>query len=85
MFKTNTELLTRKGVYPYDYINSINKFNETKLPPINEFYSKLNNTNILEDDYNYAQTVFNTFNCKTIRNYHNLSLKTDVLLLANFF
>ena len=42
IFRDKTKLLTRKGVYPYDYVSSISKFDETQLPPIKEFYSKLN-------------------------------------------
>ena len=45
------ELLTRKVVYPYDYANLIDKFNETKLPPIQEFYCKLNNDYKLDPAY----------------------------------
>ena len=41
-FKKNVDLLTRKGVYPYDYVSSIEKLSETQLPPKEEFYSKLN-------------------------------------------
>ena len=40
-FKTNTSLLTRKGVYPYDYVSSLEKLSETQLPPKEEFYSNL--------------------------------------------
>ena len=78
-------LLKRKGVYPYDYMNNIDKFNETKLPPIQEFYSKLNDSGISEEDYNHAQKVWEVFNMKTMRDYHDLYLRTDVLLLADVF
>ena len=85
IYENNTELSSRKGVYPYDYVNSIDKFNETKLPPIHEFYSKLYDTHISEEDYNHAQNVFKTVNRKAIKDYHNLYLKSDVLLLADVF
>ena len=84
-FKHNTQLLTRKGVYPYDYVSSLEKMSETQLPPKEEFYSKLNNEDITEDDYYHAIRVWDVFNCKTIRDYHDLYLKTDVLLLADVF
>ena len=84
-FKTNTSLLTRKGVYPYDYVSSLEKLSETQLPPKEEFYSKLNDEDITDDDYQHAIRVWNTFGCKTIRDYHNLYLKSDVLLLADVF
>ena len=84
-FKSNTGLLTRKGVYPYDYVSSLDKLSETQLPPKEEFYSKLNDEDITDEDYNHAINVWNTFGCKTLRDYHNLYLKSDVLLLADVF
>ena len=84
-FKKNVDLLTRKGVYPYDYVSSLEKMSEIQLPPKEEFYSKLNDEDISEDDYQHAINVWNTFNCKTIKDYHDLYLKSDVLLLADVF
>ena len=84
-FKENTELLTRKGVYPYDYVSNLSKLSETQLPPKEEFYSKLNDENISEEDFYHAIRVWSVFNCKTIRDYHDLYLKSDVLLLADVF
>ena len=84
-FKSNTELLTRKGVYPYDYVSSLDKLSETQLPPKEEFYSRLNDEDITDEDYQHAINVWNTFGCKTIRDYHDLYLKSDVLLLADVF
>ena len=78
-------LLTRKGVYPYDYVSSIEKFDETQLPPQEEFYSKLNDENITDDEYQHALNVWKTFGCKNIRDYHDLYLKSDTLLLADVF
>ena len=46
-------LLFRKGVFPHDYINSVEKFQETKLPPIEEFHSKLHGK-ISQKDYEHA-------------------------------
>ena len=79
------ELLTRKGVYPYDYITSIETLFEIQLPQKLEFYSKLNDEEISDSAYQHALNVWKTFNCKTIRDYHNLYLKSDVLLLADVF
>ena len=84
-FKSNTGLLTRKGVYPYDYVSSLDKLSETQLPPKEEFYSQLNDEDISDEDYQHAINVWNTFGCKTIKDYHNLYLKSDVLLLADVF
>ena len=44
-------LLTRKGVYPYEYKSSWDKFKKTQFPPIEAFYSNLNMTNVSKDDY----------------------------------
>ena len=79
------DLLLRKGVYPYEYMDSIDRFSETKLPPKSLFYSKLNDFNISNEDYEHAQTVWKEFKCKTLRSYHNLYNKSDVLLLADVF
>ena len=84
-FKSNTSLLTRKGVYPYDYVSSLEKLSETQLPPKEEFYSHLNDEEITDEDYQHAIKVWNTFGCKTIRDYHDLYLKSDVMLLADVF
>ena len=55
------DLLKRKGVYPYEYIDSWNRFEETNLPPIDAFYSNLNMTSIGEEDYAHARRVWSEF------------------------
>ena len=85
IFKQNTDLLTRKGVFPYDYVSSLKKLDEKQLPPKEEFYSKLNDEYISDEDYQHALNVFYKFNCKSIRDYHDLYLKSDVLLLSDVF
>lgn len=77
------KLLRRKGVYPYEYIDCVEKLNETKLPPKAAFYSKLTNTDISKKDYKHAKKVWYVFGCKTFRDYHNLYNESDVLLLAD--
>ena len=79
------DLLTRKGVYPYEYINSWDRFKETQLPPINSFYSNLNMSSISEDDYQLVQKVWEEFGIRDLGDYHDLYLRTDVVLLANVF
>ena len=79
------DLVTRKGVYPYEYMNDFARFDETSLPPPSEFYSKLSNEHITDSAYKNAQEVWDTFDCRNIGDYHDLYLKTDVLLLADVF
>ena len=79
------ELVKRKGVYPYDYMSSFGRLGETCLPPIECFYSKLSDTNISANDYAHANKVWDAFQMETMRDYHDLYLKTDVLLLADVF
>jgi hypothetical protein len=78
-------LLSRKGVYMYDYMDSFKRFEETQLPAKTAFYSKLGKCHISAEDYAHAQQVWTAFNCQTIQDYHDLYLKTDVLLLADVF
>ena len=61
------------------------RFDETKLPPIENFYSSLSASSISPEDYNHAIKVWKTFKCKTLGNYHDLYLKTDVNLLTDVF
>ena len=78
------KLLIRKGVYPYEYMDSWDKFGYT-LPDIDKFYSKLNMSGISEEDYQHAKKVWNEFKLKNMGDYHDLYLETDVILLANVF
>ena len=78
------DLLARKGVYPYDYMDSFDKFNE-KLPTKDAFYSILNDEDILDEDYEHVNDVWNTFSVKNMGEYHDLYLESDVLLLADVF
>ena len=79
------DLLTRKGVYPYEYVNSWNQFNETQLPPIDAFYSNLNMSSISEEDYQHAKRVWEEFGIRDLGDYHDLYLRTDAVLLANVY
>ena len=77
--------MKKKGVYPYDYMNSFSRFNENQLPKREEFYSILNDTDISEDDYKHAQKVWDAFKIRNLGEYHDLYLKTDILFLADVF
>ena len=83
--KEKFNLMTRKGIYPYDYMDSFEKFNKTELPTKEEFYSILSDEHITNEDYCHAQKVWNTFQLQTMGEYHNLYLKSDILLLADVF
>ena len=78
-------LLTSKGVYPYEYMDSLEKLKETKLPPKEAFYSRLNDGDISNEDYTHAQKVWRTFKMEYFKDYHELYNKVDVLLLADVF
>ena len=83
--KEQFNLMKQKGIYPYDYMDSFNKFNETQLPNKKDFFSILNNEHITHEQYNHAQNIWKTFNIKTMGDYHDLYLKSDILLLADVF
>ncbi len=73
-------------MYPYDYAKSLEKLDKKSLPSSKEgFYSRLSEESISDADYQHAQTVWKTLNMKTMREYHDLYLKSDVLLLADVF
>ena len=78
-------LLMRKGVYPYEYASSCERFNDEQLPPKEAFYSKLSGEDISDDDYKHAQEVWEEFDMKTFTDYHDLYNVSDVLLLADVF
>ncbi|XP_054712885.1 uncharacterized protein LOC129222404 [Uloborus diversus] len=76
-------LVIRKGVYPYDYMDTWEKCNETQLPSKEEFYSKLNESNISDEDYKHAQNVWKAFKIRDMGDYSDLYVKTDVLILTD--
>ena len=79
------ELAKQKGDYPYEYMDSFKKFNECELPSKDKFYSSLKDKNISDEDYERAKKIWNVFNIKNLGEYHDLYLKTDVLLLYDVF
>ena len=78
-------LLLRKGVYPYEYMDGLEKFNETSSHRKEDFYSNLKMKDIKDLDYNRAERVCKDFNIKNYGEYHDLYLKIDTLLLADVF
>ena len=77
--------MSEKGIYPYDFMDSFVKFNQTKLPTKDEFFSILNNKHITDEEYEHAKLVCNEFNLKSMGEYHDLYLKSDILLLTDVF
>nr|XP_022910638.1 uncharacterized protein LOC111421694 [Onthophagus taurus] len=79
------KLLTKKGIFSYNYITCFDKLNDTQLPPKSMFYNKLTLEDISDEQYLHAQLVWKEFNCQNLKEYSDLYLKTDVLLLADVF
>ena len=78
-------LLLRKGVYPYECMDSWERFNETKLPDKESFYSELNKEGITDEDYVHAQKVWDVFEIKNLGEYHDLYVQSDAILLAEVY
>ena len=78
-------LLLRKGMYPYEYMDSWKKFSEVSLRDKKDFYSELNKENITDEDYAHAQKVWEVFKIKNLGEYHDLYVQSDTLLLADVF
>ena len=79
------EILTRKGVFPYEFVTDRTKMAETCLPPKEKFYSHLSESHISDADYERAQKVWAVFKMETFHEFHDRYLLTDVLLLADVF
>ena len=79
------ELVKKKGIYPYNYFNSFKKFKESELPDIDKFFSSLKHCCVSEKEYQRACDVWKVFKIKNLGEYHDLYLKTDVLLLCVVF
>ena len=82
---TQLELLMRKGVYCYSFMDQFKKFDLPSLPSRDDFFNILTGEAVSDEDYAHAQLVWNTFQMKTMGEYHDLYLKTDVLLLESVF
>ncbi|KYN23183.1 hypothetical protein ALC57_04403 [Trachymyrmex cornetzi] len=77
------ELLTRKGVFPYEYVDCVEKLQDTRLPPRESFYSSLTGDTVSESDYAHAVNIWQRFSIRTIGEYSDLYLKTEFELLTD--
>lgn len=75
----------RKGIFPYEYVDSFEKFKETKLPPREAFFSKIRGETVSVEDYNHAQNMWKHFEIKNLGEYSDMYLMIDVLLLTDIF
>ena len=78
-------LLLRKGVYPYEYMDSWERFDETELLNKESFYSELNKEDITDEDYAHGQKVWEVFKIKNLGDCHDLYVQSDTLLLTDVF
>ena len=78
-------LLLRKGVYPYEYLNICERFNETSFPEKEAFYSNLNMEDTTDVDHRHVKRVFKNLSNKNLGDYHDWYVQSDTLLLADVF
>lgn len=74
-----------KGIYPYEFMDSYEKMDTVEFPSKEQFYSSLTDSHISNDEYSYALNIWNKYKCQSMRDYHNIYLKSDVILLAEVF
>lgn len=79
------QLLLRNCVYPYDYMDSADRFEEAQLPSIEAFYSQVKRESVSKVDYAHAQNVSKTFDMRNMGSYHDLYLQMDIVLLCDVF
>ena len=92
----NLELLKQKGAYPYEYMNSFEKFEEKELPNKECFFSstkkgktgddgKKSGGQISDEEYLTCEKTWDKFDMKDMGDYFDHYLKRDVLLSADVF
>ena len=77
-------LLLRKGVYPYEYMDSWERFDENTIPPKEAFYSELNLENITDKDYEHVKKVWEAFEIKNLGEYHDVYVQCDTYCLQMY-
>ena len=83
--KSDVELLERKGVFSYDYVDSFARLDEPALPPRDSCFNKHGGSECSEADYAHAQQVYAGFQCENLKDYMQLYLLSDICLLADVF
>ena len=83
--EADVELLERKGVFCYDYLDFFARLDEPALPPREAFFNKLGNMECSQADYSHAQHVWDNFHCSSLKEYMALYLLSDICLLADVF
>ena len=66
-------------------MDSWGKFKETSLLSIEKFYSNLNMSGVSDRDYEHTCSIWREFEIRNMGEYHDLYIRTDVILLANVF
>ena len=85
-FGSDTELMTRKGIYPYSFMDGYDKFDDDPFTLTkSDFRNDLTGEDIDDCDYDFYRKICDKFNIKTLEEYHDLYLKSDVLLLSDVF
>ena len=84
-FPTRYESLTNKGIYFYDYASSFSVFRQTSFPEQINFYNKLKEEGITDEEYQRAKKIYDEFDCKDLHSYMMLYVKTDAILLCDIF
>ena len=82
-FGEKIDLVSRKGVYPYEFMDDFEKFKKQSLPKKTSFFSRLKQEKISDEDFDHAQRVWKECKLKNMGDFHDLYLKTDILLLAD--
>ena len=77
-------LVKQKGFYPYEHMSNFQKFKE-ELPSKEKFYNSLTDRTISDKEYENALNVWKKLEMKTMKDYHDLYLNRDILLLADVF
>ena len=83
--EVDVELLERKEVFCYDYLNSLARLDQLALPPREAFFNKLAGVECLQADYAHAQHVWKNFHCQSLKEYMALYLLSNICLLADVF